>query len=121
MNQDMSVDGVYYSLKNAKIISTFLGKEHGCFTFWINIEYSGGSGQGAGGICLDDVGDSGRVGNARGMELLNKIMDVVGVTAWEDLPGKYVRVYWNHNGIGSIWNILEDNGVWFDQFIRGGQ
>lgn len=52
-----------------------------------------------------------------------KIMDVVGVTNWEDLKGKYCRI--KSDGWGSlvttIGNILDDK--WFDigEFFKNAQ
>ena len=48
------------------------------------------------------------------MEAISKILEVVGVDEWEDLPGKYIRI--EYKGLGStvtkIGNIIE--GKWFD-------
>ena len=53
-------------------------------------------------------------GSAKGMESIARVMDTVGVSRWEDLPGKYVRVAdvgWGTT-ITKFGNILEDK--WFD-------
>lgn len=51
------------------------------------------------------------------MEAISKILDVVGVDKWEDLPGKHIR--FEDAGWGStvtkIGNIITDK--WFD--MRG--
>ena len=103
-------------IKNAKISSTMLGREdHGIMTFMI---YIGGDGFncGVGGYCLDEFGSATqtRVFRAESMEAISKILEVVGVDKWEDLPGKYIRI--EYNGLGStvtkIGNIIEEK--WFD-------
>lgn len=118
MNEEIMSDGIRYTLQNASIKSTKLGfEDHGIMTLWLNIEYGGGCGQGAGGYALDEpvtvIGKIDRVGSAKGMDLIMKILKIVGAKSWEDLPGKYIRVYSNHNGIGAIFNILDDRGLWF--------
>ena len=44
------------------------------------------------------------------MEAISKVLEVVGVDKWEDLPGKYIR--FEDNGWGSkvtkIGNIIEE-------------
>ena len=48
------------------------------------------------------------------MEVISKILEVVGVDKWEDLPGKYIR--FEDNGFGSnvtkIGNIIDEK--WLD-------
>lgn len=71
---------------------------------------------GVGGFCLDEYNKDikARIFRAESMEAISKILDVVGVTKWEDLPEKYIR--FEDNGWGStvtkIGNIIEDK--WFD-------
>lgn len=103
-------------IKNAIIQSTMLGREdHGIMTFMI---YIGGDGfnYGVGGYCLDEFysATQTRVFRAESMEAISKVLEVVGVDKWEDLPGKYIRI--EYNGFGStvtkIGNIIEEK--WFD-------
>lgn len=103
-------------IKNAKIQSTMLGREdHGIMTFMIYIA-ADGIACGVGGYCLDEFNSTTqtRVFRAKSMEAISKVLEVVGVDKWEDLPGKYIR--FEDNGIGSIvtkiGNIIEDK--WFD-------
>lgn len=103
-------------ISNAKITKTFLGKEdHGIMTFFIYIE-SGCTGCAVGGWALDEYDRKlkQRVCAPKSFEAITKILDVVGVDKWEDLPGKYIR--FEDNGWGStvekIGNIIEDK--WFD-------
>ena len=104
-------------IKNAKIQSTMLGREdHGIMTFMIYIEASNGFFCGVGGYCLDefDPTTKTRVFRAESMEAISKILEVVGVDRWEELPGKYIR--FEDNGLGftitKIGNIIDDK--WFD-------
>lgn len=103
-------------IKNAKIQSTMLGREnHGIMTFMIYIAADGVT-CGVGGYCLDEFNSTTqtRVFRAKSMEAISKVLEVVGVDKWEDLPEKYIR--FEDNGWGStvtkIGNIIEDK--WFD-------
>lgn len=109
-------------IKNAKIYSAMLGREdHGIMTFMIYISAEGIT-CGIGGYCLDefDPARQTRVFRAESIEAISKVLEVVGVDKWEDLPGKYIR--FEDNGIGSIvtkiGNIIEEK--WFDlkEFFR---
>lgn len=102
---------------NAKITSTKLTMEdHGCLVFWIVLE-GAGWGVSYGGYCIGHGylgADEFIAGTGDGLEAIMRIMDVVGVNAWEDLIGKYVRVI--DNGLGRpvdiIGNIMKDK--WFN-------
>lgn len=101
---------------NAKINGTMLGIEsHDIMSFFLYLDF-GGSGQGFGGYGLDEwvKEKDRRVGTAYGLDLVMKILDVVGVEKWEDLKGKHIRVQkenW-HSPIKRIGHIIEDK--WFD-------
>lgn len=104
-------------MKNAKIVSTMLGREdHGIMTAFIHLDY-GGSGQGFGGYGFDNPktpGDykAGRIGTVYGCEFIRRVLEVVGVEKWEDLPGKYVRVVADWGHVHRIGHITDDK--WFD-------
>lgn len=111
-------------IKNAKIESTMLGiEDHGIMTFMLYLDY-GGSGQGAGGHCLDKPlkKKNGefikRVGTGLGMELIMKVIEVVGVDKWEDLKGKHIRVKAERSGVTAIGNFLGDEWLDFDEFYK---
>ena len=81
----------------ARIECTSLGYEdHGVFLWWLHVDYTG-SGQGIGGYVLDEPikDDTGkffkRCGTAYGMDVIIRVLKVVGVVEWEDLKG--CRVY----------------------------
>lgn len=104
------------NIENARITSTMLGKEdHGIMTFDIFLDF--GNGQcGFGGYALDGWDDkkNKRVASGVGLQAIIEILDVVGVSKWEELPGKYVRC--ESEGWGgrvlSIGNIIKDK--WFN-------
>lgn len=111
-------------IKNAIIESTMLGREeHGIMTFMLFISFDDITFCGVGGYALDERGktSSKRVFQAKSMEAISKVLEVVGVTKWEDLPGKYIRFEDNEGNspITKIGNIL--SGKWFDlkEFFGG--
>ena len=106
---------------NAQITNVSLTMEgHGCLTFWLTLE-GDGWGCGFGGYCIGHgyLGASEFVAeNGDGLEAMMRIMDVVGVSKWEDLKGKYLRVRlqlsensWGGN-VTTIGNLVKDK--WFD-------
>lgn len=104
------------SIKNARITSTMLGREdHGIMTFMIFVEFDH-CGCGIGGYALDgyDSKKETRVFTEKGLEAISKILEVVGVDSWENLPNEYIRV--KDNGWGStideIGNLMDDK--WFN-------
>lgn len=114
------------SIKNALITDTFLGREdHGIMTFSIYVEFDKCTTCGVGGYAIDmyDREKDTRVFTAKGLEAISKILDVVGVNKWEDLPGKYIRFVDNGWGstIDEIGNIIEDK--WFNlrEFFSKGE
>lgn len=112
-------------IKNAKIRSTMLGREdHGIMTFMLYIDFDGYATCGVGGYALDqyDPNSKIRVFNAKSMEVISKILDIVGVNSWEELPGKYIRFEDDERGsyITKIGNIIEDKWIDFKEFFEGG-
>jgi hypothetical protein len=89
--------------ENGKIESTHLGPEdHGIPTWWLMLTFRG-SGQGFGGYDL----------RVYGTGILMKILSVVGVEKWENLPNRHLRVRRNNEGlIVAIGHIVEDR--WLD-------
>lgn len=104
-------------IKNAQIESTMLGREdHGIMTFSIHVKFDKCVCCGIGGYCLDEYSSETKTRVFRGesIEVISKILEVVGVETWEQLPGKYIRI--KDNGWGStideIGNLMEDK--WFN-------
>lgn len=102
---------------NAKITSASITMaDHGILTFCIRVQTAvynfgiGGFQNGTG-----ELGAKKWSGNGSAIVAMMKIMDVVGVTSWEDLVGKYIRIGCDDNGRWcghKIGNIIEDK--WFD-------
>ena len=104
-------------IENAKITSADLDmRDHGVLTYYLTLD-GRGWGCNFGGIVIGKgyLGAKEFTGSDKGIEAIMRIMDTVGVERWNDLKGKYVRVYtggWG-NTINKIGNIIEDK--WFDQ------
>lgn len=82
---------------NAKISGTMLGfEDHGVFTCLLFLDF-GGVSQGFGGYYLSYHTD-----------MLEQILKVVGVSTWEELKGKYLRVERDRSIIKRIGHITED-------------
>ena len=91
-------------IKNAQITSTALTiEDHGILTAWIHLDY-GGVHQGFGGWSLES--DS-KFCSA----FIRRVLEIAGVSSWEKLPGKSVRVKAEHNKIHAIGHYLNDE--WF--------
>jgi len=89
---------------NAQITDTFLGfDDHGILTFYLTLNISDDSHCSFGGIRI----------TRRTTEIIGKILNTVGVAKWEDLKGKFLRVYadeWD-SPIKEIGNMMYDKWV----------
>ena len=111
---------------NAVINSTYLGiEDHGILTFWLYTEHSSGIHQYSGGYTLDEPYTSpdgqfgGRKGLASGMDIILKILKVLNVKKWEDLPGKNIRVARDKDRmIAGIGHIIDDKWIYFKQHFE---
>lgn len=105
---------------NAQIYKSSLGyNESAVFTFEIYLKGSDGKKYLFGGHCLDTYDKSlgKRVATADGLEFLVKALDVIGVSRWEELPDKYVRIVITDKNIqyvsvSVIGNLMKDK--WLD-------
>lgn len=98
-------------IKNARIFYAMLGQEdHGIRTFTIYIDADGFS-------C-----GFARVFKAESMEVISKLLDVVGVNNLEDLSGKYIRYEdgGRDSGITKIGNITDDKWLDIEEFFGNG-
>lgn len=98
--------------ENAQITDVSLEiNEHCCLTFSITLK---GSGWGAsfGGYNLAFFNGTSFKGSEKGLEALARVMYVVGVSKWEDIKGRYVRVKQEDRLVVGIGNIIEDK--WFE-------
>ena len=103
-------------ITNARITGTNFGiQEDGSMVFYLTLE-AGGKVYHVGGIALDsfDEATGCRVSFGRGMHAIRRVLEVAGVSRWEDLPGTFLRVEESAWGtmVFRIGNILEDR--WFD-------
>ena len=103
-------------ITNAKIAKTMLGiEDHGIMSFFVFCDWDG-SGGGFGGYALDsfDGRDKPRKGHGLSYQAIRQIIETVGVTSWEKLPGTLVRIEDNGPGrtLTKIGHIIEDR--WFD-------
>lgn len=104
-------------VENARITNVSISMEdHGCLTFMIAL-VGGGWAVNFGGYCIGHGyldADNFSAENGAGLVAMMKIMDVVGVSKWEDLKGKHCRIKSENrnSAIHVIGNILEDK--WFD-------
>ena len=95
--------------KNAVITGTFLGLEdHGFLSAFVYLDY-GGSRQGFGGYALGTPA-SGKLNINCGL-FLSRVLEVVGVEKWEQLPGRSVRVQADHCKVRAIGHFIRDQ--WF--------
>lgn len=100
------------TVKNAIIESVKLTTEdHGLLSAWIFLDY-GGAGQGFGGYCLylPKSFTHHKLESVAG-HFLWRVMEVAGVTDWDELKGKTVRVKASHGGVEGIGHIVKDD--WF--------
>ena len=102
---------------NAQIINVSLGYEdHGILTFGLSLNIADGTCCTFGGYALDEYDEETkkRYCPAYSMELITRIMKAVGVSRWEDLKGKYIRVVSNGRSsiIKKIGNLMKNE--WFD-------
>lgn len=106
---------------NAQIKSANFGYcEHGILTFEIRLKAADGNYYLFGGYALDqpDKQTRKRFPTKDGFECLTETMKTVGVSNWNELQDKYVRIKVKDsskgvfNNISAIGNLIEDK--WFD-------
>lgn len=106
---------------NAKIIGTFLGiEDHGIPTFGISIETSEGWCTTIGYYSLGGYDKQKEEYSWCNLEIIFKILEIVGVDSWEELTGNYIRIktpeQWN-TPIIEFGNLMKDKWInlkeWF--------
>ena len=110
------------TIENVKITDTFLGREdHGILTCHLTVEGDGFAVI-IGGYCLDkyDEHKNKRVAFHKSFELIDRILEVVGVNSWEELQGKHIRVKSNGYGgrVTKIGNLFKEDWLDFDTFFK---
>ena len=97
---------------NAVIKSaTITNADHGVLSAYIHLDY-GGAGQAFGGYVLysPSAKSGSHEANYAGL-FIWRVLETVGVSEWERLPGKTVRVRQEHDKVHAIGHIVKDE--WF--------
>ena len=101
--------------KNAIIkAARITNDDHGLLSAWLDLDY-GGSGQGFGGYCLylpkSFTHHTGSTQANYAGHFIWRVMEVAGVTEWDQLSGRTIRVICEHTKVHSIGHIVKDD--WF--------
>jgi hypothetical protein len=102
-----------YETVNAIITGASISNDdHGCLSSWIHLEHERG-GQGFGGFALYLPSDftHSKIDTGYAGHWIWRIMEIAGVSRWDDLKGKTIRCITSHSNILAIGNIIKDE--WF--------
>ena len=100
-------------IKNAVIKkATITSEDHGVLMAWLYLDY-GGSEQGFGGysLYLPKSFNHHKIESVAG-HFIFRCMEIAGVTSWEKLAGKTIRVKADRIKVESIGHIVKDD--WFN-------
>jgi hypothetical protein len=112
------------TIRNAIIKSaTITNGDHGVLTAWLNLDF-GSSGQGFGGYVLHQPHENGgradestrnraRASSPNiGGLFIWRVLEIVGVSDWSQLPGKTIRAVQTFSKVEAIGHIIND--TWFN-------
>ena len=102
-----------FEIMNAVIESATIDDgDRGLLTAWLQVEHPNGH-QGFGGYALYLPKDfqHGKVSNGFAGHFIFRCMQIAGVSSWDKLIGRTIRVKCNHSKIQSIGHIIKDD--WF--------
>jgi len=101
-------------IKNAIIErATITNADHGCLSAWLHLDF-GGTGQGFGGyaLYLPKSFTHHKKGGCHAGIFIWRCLEIGGVSKWEDLPGKTIRVKSDYSKIYEIGHIVKND--WFN-------
>jgi len=110
MNQPKPIEG--FEIINAVIERADISTEERGFLYcWLHLDY-GGTGQGFGGytLYLPKTWTHHNMLSPAG-HFIFRVMEIAGVTKWDQLKGKTIRVMHNNSTIHSIGHIVKND--WF--------
>ena len=101
------------NIQNAIIENASITNDnHGCLSAWIQLDY-GGTGQAFGGYALYlPKSFAHHKKESMAGHFIFRVMEIAGVSSWDQLVGKTIRVKATYTEVEAIGHIVKDN--WFN-------